>query len=111
MTIKNGCHWLLHFLCSYRLLFLRQGRGDDPTFTIDQPTAEQIQAAKWKEKLVLDYKNRKLNPSLMGLGEMKTLDVTVFEQETNYWVALLPKNKSCITSMVHQNRNHIMLTN
>lgn len=62
------------------------GTGDDPTFTSDHPTAAQ-QAVKAQKDQLAQQKAQQLASgiSTFGLGELKTIAVPSFEQETDYW--------------------------
>jgi len=66
------------------------GTGDNPNLTPDIPTDKQVKAKEEKKKLAEEYaENLKTRNSggvsTMALGELKTISVTGFEQERNYW--------------------------
>ncbi|PDO10017.1 MAG: hypothetical protein BLM47_09385 [Candidatus Reconcilbacillus cellulovorans] len=78
---------LLSFLFIPSSLFAA-GTGDDPNPTSDIPTEAQIAAAKAKEEMIRQYmqnKDSKKQITPMSLGEVRTLNVTPFKQETPYW--------------------------
>lgn len=64
------------------------GTGDNPVFTKDIPTVEQSIVLQQKIQLAEQHAAQSKAKSVItpfATGEMKTLSVTNFEQETNYW--------------------------
>ncbi|MBT2284415.1 C39 family peptidase [Paenibacillus polymyxa] len=65
---------------------LAAGTGDDPTPTKDIPTVKQQQALSKKLKELQIHKDRAESKyQIMALGDLRTVGVTPFKQETTYW--------------------------
>ncbi|WP_240661778.1 hypothetical protein [Paenibacillus xylanexedens] len=66
---------------------LAAGTGDDPTPTKDIPTVKQQQVFSKKLKELQIHKDRvESKYNIMALGDLRTVGVTPFKQETTYWL-------------------------
>lgn len=65
------------------------GTGDNPNFIPDKPSEEQQRAKQEKLRQIEEFAKRLNEKSgkfnINSLGEMKTISVTGFKQETSYW--------------------------
>lgn len=61
------------------------GTGDNPKWTMDKPTAAQQVAYNQKMGAAMAFAQSRDAFSIMADGELKTVGVTPFKQETNYW--------------------------
>lgn len=62
------------------------GTGDDPTPTTDIPSLKQQQILPQKLQALEAYKNKVQGKyNTLAMGDLKTVGVTPFKQETSYW--------------------------